>query len=79
MHYIHREFCPITGQKAFEPLYENTFPIFAGCVENENVESDVICEQKWVIYESGVIALQNLIPLEILYKNGHYAGLVGEI
>ncbi|WP_236035816.1 class I SAM-dependent methyltransferase [Helicobacter turcicus] len=79
MHYINREFCPITAQKEFEELSNDKFPLFCGCVDPKEPNNDISPMQEWVIYQSGVIALKKLIPLEILYKNGHDAGSVGAI
>lgn len=79
MNYIHRNFCPITNEKEFELLSESKYPVFAGCVDVTELNTDLVANQKWVIYKSGVIALKELIPLEILYKNGHDAGFVGNI
>ncbi|WP_367116049.1 class I SAM-dependent methyltransferase [Helicobacter sp.] len=79
MRYIKREFCPITGESEFEILSDDEFPLFAGCVDPKEPNEDLVLNQQWVIYKSGVIALQKLIPLEILYKNGHDAGAVGAI
>ena len=79
MRYIKREFCPITGESEFEIFSDDEFPLFAGCVDPKEPNEDLVLNQQWVIYKSGVIALQKLIPLEILYKNGHDAGAVGAI
>lgn len=74
-----RNECPITENKNIEILNNRKFPLFCGCTE-QKIEDDLIYEEEFAICkDSGVLFLNKLIPLEILYKNGHYAGSVGKI
>ncbi len=75
--YIQRKNCVITGSE-LEPLSKEDFPLFCGCTEEE-AENDLICEQEIAISKEGVLQLKKLIPLELLYKNGHDAGSVGSL
>lgn len=73
---IKRQKCTI-GNAELEFLSKENFPLFCGCVESD-LKYDLICEQEWVISKEGVIQLKkNLIPLEILYANGHDTGVAG--
>ncbi|EAK6772457.1 SAM-dependent methyltransferase, partial [Campylobacter jejuni] len=74
---IKRQKCVIDNTE-LELLSRDEFPLFCGCVESD-LKDDLICEQEWVISKEGVIQLKNLIPLEILYANGHDAGVVGAL
>lgn len=77
--YIVREKCAITGERECESLFKMKFPLFCGCVSQAQDE-DIIADMEFVIFKpSGVVQLKNLIPLEILYKNGHDAGAVGAL
>ncbi|EJJ1891097.1 SAM-dependent methyltransferase, partial [Campylobacter jejuni] len=73
--YISRKKCVISNTE-LEFLSKDTFPLFCGCVETD-LKDDLICEQEWAISKYGVIQLKNLIPLELLYKNGHNSGTIG--
>ncbi|EAK0440369.1 class I SAM-dependent methyltransferase [Campylobacter lari] len=79
MKQIERSKCPITNSENIEILSNRKFPLFCGCT-TENSESDLIYEEEFAICkDSGVLFLNKLIPLDVLYKNGHYAGSVGKI
>ncbi|XAK35103.1 methyltransferase domain-containing protein [Campylobacter coli] len=71
--------CPITNSTNIEILSSRKFPLFCGCIIG-NSENDLIYEEEFAICkDSGILFLNKLIPLNILYKNGHYAGSVGKI
>lgn len=77
--YITREKCAVTGEANLEPLFSYDFPLFCGCTD-EAQDNDIIAKMDFVISKpSGVIQLKNLIPLNLLYKNGHDAGAVGNL
>lgn len=62
-----------------EIISSRQFPLFCGCTD-QNLKKDIICEEQFAIcQDSGVLFLNKLIPLDILYKNGHYAGNIGKI
>lgn len=77
--YIMREKCAITGDSEFESLFKMKFPLFCGCVKQAQ-NKDIIADMEFVIAKpSGVVQLKNLIPLDLLYKDGHDAGAVGAL
>ena len=55
------------------------FPVFMRCVEHD-ISEDIFVDMHWSISKSnGVIQLNNLIPLDVLYQADHEAGVVGGI
>lgn len=78
MDYILRKESAITGEKNCEVLASYDFPLFCGCT-NEKEEEDIIARCEFGIFESGSIELLKLIPLDLLYQNGHGAGAVGAL
>ncbi|EAL5964060.1 dTDP-glucose pyrophosphorylase, partial [Campylobacter jejuni] len=76
---IIRDQCPITYNNNIEIISSRQFPLFCGCTD-QDLKKDIICEEQFAIcQDSGVLFLNKLIPLDILYKNGHYAGNIGKI
>jgi SAM-dependent methyltransferase len=75
MNLINRSSSIITGKGYLEPLYTyKNFPVFFGCVDTEPYE-DVRADMSWAIcQESGVIQIDKLIPLELLYQSQHMDG-----
>lgn len=75
MGYVIRNKSIITGKENLEPLYTmKDFPVFFGCIDN-NKEGDLRADMSWAICpETGVIQLDKLIPLEILYQEQHVDG-----
>lgn len=75
MNYIARKKSVITGKENLEPLYTfKDFPVFFGCVDH-GADNDVKADMSWAICpESGVIQLDKLIPLDILYQEQHVDG-----
>ena len=76
---INRDQSCLTGQQITKSLWKiNDFPVFFGCV-NSDFEEDLKTKMEFFIEEkTGLIQLNKLIPLEILYQNQHAFG-VGEI
>ena len=55
------------------------FPVFMGCVEKNN-KKDLFEDQSWSISpNNGVIQLNKLLPLNILYQESHGSGCVGSL
>ncbi len=55
------------------------FPVFMGCVEHD-ISEDIFVDMHLSISKgNGVIQLNNLIPLDVLYQADHDAGVVGGI
>ncbi len=74
-----RNNCIISNDSELEVLSNNKCPIFCGCVEHDANE-DLIADEEIAISKNyGVIQLCKLIPLDMLYKNGHDAGSVGSL
>ena len=75
MDYIIRDKCVITGKANLEPLYTyKNFPVFFGCVDHDSRE-DVRADMSFAICpETGVIQLNKLLPLDVLYQAQHMDG-----
>lgn len=72
-----RQKCAVNGAE-LEPLSSYDFPLFCGCTD-EAQEKDYILKQEWAISKDGVIELTKLVPLDLLYQNGHEAGTTGAL
>ena len=72
MEYIDRSESVITGNKSLEPLYSlANFPVFIGATSAPRTE-DMFADMQWSICkESGVIQLNQVLPLEIVYSSFH--------
>jgi 2-polyprenyl-3-methyl-5-hydroxy-6-metoxy-1,4-benzoquinol methylase len=54
------------------------FPVFMGCT-NEPIETDLKTDMSWYISDkSGMIQLNPLLPLDIVYMSEHGSGTVGK-
>ena len=80
MELIARNKCPISQEQELELLYSfNDFPIFMGCVDTP-ANQDLKTNMNWYIGRcNGIIQLNPLIPLEILYGKSHGSGTVGKL
>lgn len=76
---INRDKSCLTGKKITKSLWSiDNFPVFFGCV-NTNFAEDLKTKMEFFVEEkTGLIQLNKLIPLEILYQKQHAFG-VGEI
>ncbi len=72
MEYVIRNKSVITGKENLEQLYTfKDFPVFFGCVDH-GPENDIKADMSWAICpESGVIQLDKLIPLDVLYHRAN--------
>jgi hypothetical protein len=80
MNLIKRTHCVISGNNDLEPLYSfPKFPVFMGCLDQP--ESDDLKQDMswWISRGSGLIQLNPLLPLDILYPESHGAGAVGAL
>ena len=77
---IERNKCAISGMEDLEVIdVMPRFPIYMGCVDTPETD-DVFVDAIWSISKSsGVIQLQRLIPLNLLYQEQHDSGVVGDI
>jgi SAM-dependent methyltransferase len=75
---IERNADVITGSQDLEHLYTfPNFPVFMGCT-NAPQSSDTVADMSfWISRSSGMIQLNPLLPLEVLYPEAHGAGCVG--
>jgi hypothetical protein len=78
MKLIERNHCAISGKVDLEQLYSfPKFPVFMGCLDQPET-ADLMQVMSWSISrESGLIQLDNLIPLDVLYPESHGAGVIG--
>jgi SAM-dependent methyltransferase len=79
MDYIIRNKSLLTGKRNLESLHVfKDFPVFMGCT-NESAEKDVKADMSFAICpETGMIQLDKLLPLELVYLAQHNDG-VGKI
>ncbi len=77
--FIKRDMSIVTGKRNLESLYSfKDFPVFMGCVTQKQ-KDDLIADMNWVIDpESGIIQLEKLLPLKLVYQNQHNDG-TGEV
>jgi len=70
----------INGREDLEYLYKfDSFPVFQGCIDQSR-EKDLLVDMQWEISKgSGIIQLNPLIPLDILYPESHGSEIVGGI
>jgi len=55
------------------------FPVFMGCT-NQEKKFDLLADMNWSISNgSGAIQLNPLLPLEVIYKQQHGSGCVGDL
>jgi SAM-dependent methyltransferase len=77
---IERDHDVILGQEDLEHLHTfPDFPVFMGCTSAPR-SSDLTADMSfWVSRGSGMIQLNPLLPLDVLYPEAHGAGLVGRL
>ena len=80
MNYIRRDKDVITGEEDLKHLYTfKDFPVFMGCTDQPR-EKDLVADMSWHISpSSGMIQLNPLLPLEVVYAEEHGSGTVGVI
>ena len=55
------------------------FPVFMGCTE-QPIENDILFDMQWKISKkSGIIQLDPLLPLDVLYPESHGSGNIGSL
>ena len=74
-----REKDVVLGNKDLEHLYTfKDFPVFMGCTD-EAQKDDALADMSWHISKgSGMIQLNPLLPLDVVYKEEHGSGTVGK-
>jgi len=80
MNIISRSKCAVTGSSDLECLDQlKNMPVYMGCVESPR-SKDVVANMNWLIErQSGLIQLEGLIPLDVLYPFSHGSGGVGAL
>ena len=80
MNLIERKSCAISGKNDLEHLYSfHQFPVFMGCL-HQALEADIKEDMSWWISrDSGLIQLNKLLPLDVLYPESHGSGAVGAL
>jgi hypothetical protein len=80
MNIIRRNKCAITGSADLEYLDQlQDVPVYMGCVESPR-SSDIVANMNWLIdRQSGLIQLEGLLPLDVLYPFSHGSGGVGKL
>jgi len=80
MNYIHRNSDIITGENSLEHLhtFEN-FPVYMGCTNQPKSKDTTSNMSWWIGKNSGMIQLNPLLPLDIVYADEHGSGTVGEL
>jgi hypothetical protein len=79
MNYISRNIDVVFNNSDLEDLYTfKQFPVFMGCTE-QDISKDVLADMNWKISkESGMIQLNPLLPLDVVYNTEHGSGTVGK-
>jgi hypothetical protein len=79
MNYINRSKDVVYGSNDLEDLYTfKSFPVFMGCTE-QSLSEDILSDMNWKISkESGMIQLNPLLPLEVVYSAEHGSGTTGK-
>ena len=80
MKIVERNYDVISGNIRLENLYSfKKFPVFMG-VSQASVDEDLLSDMCWQIsHDSGMIQLNPLLPLEVLYPESHGSGCVGKL
>lgn len=76
---IYRNYDVLTGSADLEHLYTfGNFPVFMGCTDQSPTE-DITCELNVYISKStGILQINPILPLEVIYKHEHNSGVVGK-
>lgn len=79
MNYINRNNDVVLGNNDLEDLYTfKLFPVFMGCTEQSSTE-DILSDMNWKIStKSGMIQLNPLLPLDVVYSAEHGSGTTGK-
>jgi len=79
MNKIIRDADIVLGNNDLEDLYTfQNFPVFMGCT-NDDKSTDLLSDMSWKISQkSGIIQLNPLLPLEVVYSTNHGSGTTGK-
>ena len=78
MNYISRNTDVVLGGNTLKDLHTfKNFPVFMGCTD-QDPSQDILADMSWKISrESGMIQLNPLLPLEVIYGEEHGSGTTG--
>jgi hypothetical protein len=79
MNKIIRDADVVLGNNDLEDLYTfQNFPVFMGCTSDDE-STDILSDMSWKISQkSGMIQLNPLLPLEVVYSTNHGSGTIGK-
>jgi hypothetical protein len=79
MNYINRNNDVVLGSSDLEEIYTfKKFPVFMGCTEQDKSD-DISADMCWKISKSsGMIQLDPLLPLDVIYSTEHGSGTTGK-
>jgi hypothetical protein len=79
MNYISRDKDVVFQNNDLEPLHTfKQFPVFMGCTD-QSASEDILADMNWNISkESGMIQLNPLLPLDVVYSAEHGSGTTGK-
>ena len=79
MNYINRNHDVVLGNNDLEDLHTfHNSPVFMGCTDQHS-SKDVLADMSWKISKgSGMIQLNPLLPLDVVYNAEHGSGTTGK-
>jgi hypothetical protein len=79
MNYLNRNHDVVFGNDDLEDLHTfSNFPVFMGCTD-QHPSQDVLADMSWKISNgSGMIQLNPLLPLDVVYNAEHGSGTTGK-
>jgi hypothetical protein len=77
---IERTRCTLSGNDDLEHLYSFfNYPVFMGCLDQPEADDLKQDMNWWISRGTGLIQLNQLLPLDVLYPESHGAGVVGAL
>lgn len=75
---LNRNYDIVTNSEDLEHIYTfRNFPTFGGCT-SADIETDRLADMSfWISRRSGMIQLNPLLPLDVVYENSHGSGSIG--
>ena len=70
----------VSGNDDLEPIFSiKNFPVFQGCVDSDQVDDIVSDLNFYISRSSGMVQLNPLLPLDVIYQGEHSPGSVGKV
>jgi len=80
MNKFKRTRCVITDDENIKSLYAfKNFPTLISCEESKDNSNDVFADIEWGLSSAGHLQLTTLLDPDLIYKNYHNPGTVGEV